>query len=244
MKSTKIYILLIAIAFLSFSCSEDDEKKDEIDEPINAVDYLFLQNSIYYFKVETIDGNNWGYETSELIDISISTDNLRIFNDKLSLLTIDNLDEEIIYYPFNSILELEFTFSYKDKLLESKWINFIDFSKDEWTILEYKNERNQKIDIDYNLSMKGRKVKSIIFNYEGIDYNGFEIEIISNSIVKEYNGNSVSLEYSDYQNQTMWFVEELGMVKKTFLRENVNLENDYMKYVKMDYVLDKIINLN
>lgn len=93
MKSKKLYLLLIAMAFLTFSCDEDDEKKDEIDEPINAVDYLFLQNSIYYFKVETIDGNNWGYETSELIDINISTDKLRIFNDKLSLLTIDNLDE-------------------------------------------------------------------------------------------------------------------------------------------------------
>lgn len=92
--------------------------------------------------------------------------------------------------------------------------------------------------------MKGQKVKSIVFNYEGLDYNGFEIEIISNTIVKEYNGNSVSLEYSDYQNQTMWFVEELGMVKKTFVRENVNLENDYMKYVKMDYKLDKIVRLD
>lgn len=243
MKIINKLLFLISLAFFSFSCQENENENSKKEKILLAEQYLFQQNSFYRFNVETIDGYVFFGDTtekSESSELIITIDNFKIQNDKNSLYTINNLMEETIYYPINSIIELELTFSYKDKLQQTEWVKFIDFSKSEWDILEYKNERNENIDIDYHISIKGRKVKNIVFNYNGFDYNGFEIEITTNSLVKEYNGNNVVLDYSDYQNQTMWFVEDLGMVKKTFVRENVDLQSEFMKYLYEDYELISI----
>lgn len=267
MKNNKIYLLLIAIAFLSFSCDEDDDgdKKDKIKFTIDASKYLMQSNSKYYYDIEIIEPENkkgyykrftevFGFDTikDKYAQMYMEDQTQSGLNKKNYLYA-----EGSKIYGFNCGYNLS---NHHDILLSNsknelfKSILLIDFDKDKWedyfefeySPYDWRDESDYKVTTKVHISGKKLSEEKIIYN--GEELNSFNIELIFDFDIFHFSEESENYPKDNHQlyKRNLVIVENVGIIKdevEIYFYEKDGKGEEYDFKYNRNFTLEKIEKL-
>lgn len=258
MKNSKIYLLLIAMAFLSFSCKEnsstDDEDNDKEKDVIiskNGADYNFNIFSIYEFEDRRFIGSQelsklesyitcLGFENykgrSALKTSQVSYDeNLRA-QTTINYATSDG--SKLLHSTDVFVNTLSSKLQINSSVIQSQigdWYVVADFDKENWTNMEFSfiHPANSAF---YSYTMNSKKTKEVSIQFDNKTYNG--IEFLTEMIL--YNRIEVFGEVIENEVKTVnriTYLEGIGVYSSITLMK----DNPLMSY-DMEFILKSIDN--
>lgn len=257
MKNSKIYLLIIAIAFLSFSCKEDDEI-DDIDKGITS-DFMFQENKTYDYDVEIIDEDDTQNEKFSLI--TFNKVNIKGKNALHYKFYIDDSSFEprelYIYmdknqiYGLNSFLSIHpgmdlVLVSESETLEKMNWQLCFDFSNPVFES-NYHYIYNENYELDYekttvSSNMKCNEIKDTTYLFNGKIEEAIKFKIKQNIlVVSEYNDE----DYEDDSEEIVFsrnviFVKGIGIVEDNY---SIIIKNTYLDGEIDESNLETIIKL-
>lgn len=243
MKDYKIYLLLIVLAFLSFSCKEDEEI-DDIDKGITS-DFMFQENKTYDYDVEIIDEDDTQNEKFSLItfnkvnmkgknalhykffidDPFFEPRELYIYNDKSQI------------YGLNSFLSIHpgmdlVLVSESETIEKMDWQLCFDFSNPVFES-NYHYIYNENYELDYekttvSSNMKCNEIKDTTYLFNGKIEEAIKFKIKQNIlVVSEYNDE----DYEDDSEEIVFsrnviFVKGIGIVEDNYIVTQIYTDSD------------------
>lgn len=269
MKNKKLITLLILLAFLSFSCGDDDDKNGNgkgNKSSIDASKYLFQANSIYFYDINVIDheGKSGNYKrTTEVYDFD------SIYYGEYAMKYMENqeqagLDKKNYIYAegskiygincgYNLSNHHELLFSnHKYELFKS--ILLIDLNEDEWEdYFEFEYfpfywRKDSDYKVTTRVSIKGKIISENKTNYNGNLLNSFNVELVydfDNYYFTEQTENYPKENHQIYK-RNLVLVENVGIVKDEveiyfYEKDGKGEETEYTYY--RNFYLEKIEEL-
>jgi len=227
MKSTKLYLLLIAMAFLTFSCDEDD---DNVNDAIylseyNPSDFMFQDDVSYVYQTyyddysDSIDTKlaSWALKTNVIgkydydnkmcyefltIEVDLVYTNYILKDDRylynIGLRIVNNDDVRNLPHDTNS-------YTYYDTL--------IDFNKNKWTVADVNYKYESENEGKYNIFASGEYIGTKDIYIENMKYKAIGVLIKSNYKRYTNDTNSIMSGIIFNREEEMYFVKGIGFVE-------------------------------
>lgn len=223
MKNNKVYTLLIIMAFLSFSCSEDEKSDDkQIDDKTGASKYLFNENSIYTYSIESQNDDEFDSYNADVL-----TGDFYVYGGKNSIQYYAEVGEERYMSAEGDVLFGYGTFLEIDHLEKDSWLPIVDLSKNEWTLYS-ETITSELVNETVINELKGKYVKEISYSFNNKNYKGIELIYSSYGSYGYFQNNKyVPIQYEE-GTETIWLVEGLGLVKDN--SSKFHYENEFESY--------------
>lgn len=189
MKTTKLILMLIILAMLSFSCKEDESKDDDdIVISTNPIDYIPKENSIYTYTLTyttdepfELDKNikHKSYVSYKGFNaLEYETEYYGLYLEKEVITDYYRIEGSKLYASTNELVKfLSIVFKLQEEDLKkyiNDWYLLCDFEKESWTVLDF----NMPITEFYekegftNILITGYKLKNEKLTIEGKKYYG------------------------------------------------------------------------
>lgn len=256
MKYNKIYLLLIAIAFLSFSCKENTTTDDvDTDKDVviskNGADYNFNIFSIYEYEDRRFVGSQvlsklesyitcLGFENykgrSAIKTSQVSYDENLQAQTTINYATSDG--SKLLHSTDVFVNTLSSKLQINSSVIQSQigdWYVVADFDKESWSNLEFSfiHPVNSAF---YSYKMNSTKTKEVSIQFDNNTYNG--IEFLTE--ITLYNRIEVFGELIENEAKTVnriTYLEGIGVYSSVTLMK----DNPLMNY-DMEFILKSIDN--